>query len=146
MKGRAWLRGALVSLAVLESMAGVWQLLCPRSFFDDFPAKGNAWVAALPPYNEHLLRDQGGMHLAMAVMFAAAAIAMERRLVNSALIANLVFAVPHAVFHATHLEVLSRFDAIAQTVTLLAAVLIPAGLLLLCRAVLERPKGSSPPA
>src|SRR5215471_14889090 len=29
----------------------------PDSFYDSFPTPGHAWVALLPPHNEHLLRD-----------------------------------------------------------------------------------------
>ncbi|MER6944224.1 hypothetical protein ABT294_09395 [Nonomuraea sp. NPDC000554] len=140
MTARAWLRGGLSLVAVAETLVGLWQTLLPEHFFGSFPAAAHAWVAALPPYNEHLLRDQGGMHLTTAVIFAAAALTMDRWLVRIAPLANLAFALPHLIFHATHLDALSPGDAAAQTLTLLASVLLPAALLALSRSV-PRPSG-----
>lgn len=118
----AWLRAGLVFLAVSQGLAGAVQLLLPRPFYDHGP-----WVAMLPPYNEHLMRDVGAATLAYTFVLAVAAVTMERRLVRTALVANLLFTVPHFVFHATHLE----SDAVAQTVTFAVGVVIPAALLLL---------------
>jgi hypothetical protein len=50
---------------------GAWPAGWPRSFYDDFPWPGHPWVAPLGAYNEHLLRDFGGMNLAMAVVFGS---------------------------------------------------------------------------
>jgi hypothetical protein len=33
---------------------GIWGLLAPHSFFNDFPGAGHHWVSALGPYNEHM--------------------------------------------------------------------------------------------
>ena len=51
--------GAARGLAVGDPalVVGVWALVLPRSFYDDFPAAGRHWVSALGPYNEHLVRD-----------------------------------------------------------------------------------------
>lgn len=120
----SWLRGGLVFLAVSQGAAGVTQLLLPRGFYDNLP-----WVARLPPYNEHLMRDLGAATLAYTLILAVAAVSMERLLVRTALAANLVFTVPHFVFHAFHLEPLPTADAIAQTVVLAVGVVVPGGLL-----------------
>ena len=65
---------------------------------------GHPWVAPLPACNEHLLRDFGGMNLALAVVLGVAAATLDRRLATTALVAYLVFALPHLVFHLNHLE------------------------------------------
>jgi nucleoside-diphosphate-sugar epimerase len=65
-------------------------------------------VALLPAYNEHLVRDFGGMNLAMAVVFGVAAVTLDRRLAATALVAYLVFAVPHLAFHAGATGALGR--------------------------------------
>ena len=61
---RGWLRGGLLVLAVSALTVGLWALLVPRSFYDDFPLPGRAWVSTLGPYNEHLVRDVGALNLA----------------------------------------------------------------------------------
>ena len=53
MTARSVLRIGLALLAASQALVGVWALLAPRSFFDDFPAFGRTWVALLSPYNEH---------------------------------------------------------------------------------------------
>jgi hypothetical protein len=87
----------------------------------------------LPPYNEHLMRDVGSGTLAFVLVLAVAAVTMERRIVRTALAANLVFTVPHVVFHATHLAGFPLVDAVTQTLTLSVGVLVPAVLLVLTR-------------
>ena len=74
-------------------------------------------MAPLPAYNEHLIRDFGGMNLAMAVVFGAAAVTLDRWLSTTALVAYLVFALPHLVFHLDHLAPFGTVDAVAQVVT-----------------------------
>lgn len=117
------IRAGLIFLAVTQGLAGLVQLFAPKTFFD-IP-----WVALLPPYNEHLMRDVGALTLAYVLVLAVAAVTMEPRLVQVALGANLVFTLPHFLFHATHLDHYPVADAIGQTVALGGAVLIPATLL-----------------
>ncbi|WP_283136567.1 hypothetical protein [Rhizohabitans arisaemae] len=131
MSRRRLLRFGLAVFMLVETVLGLWQLLFPRHFYDNLPTPAHAWVAALPPYNEHLLRDQGALHLALAVVYGAAVFTMDRRLTQVAPLANLAFNLPHFVFHATHTDALPPGDAVAQTVVLLVGVLLPLGLLLL---------------
>jgi hypothetical protein len=56
---------------------------------------------------------------------------MERRMVRIALGAYLLFAIPHLIFHLTHLEHFTMAAAVWQTIVLTVAVLLPAGLLIL---------------
>jgi hypothetical protein len=103
--GRAWLRVGLVLLAFAEAVTGAWQYFEPRSFYQ-FPT-----VAAGGPFNEHLISDIGGLGLALAVVLGAAALRMERGLVQAALAGFLVYSVSHLAFHATHLDDLPATDA-----------------------------------
>ena len=89
----------------------------------------------MPPYNEHMVRDIGSLYLALALLLAAAAVLLERRLVIVALAAYLVNAVPHFIFHVTHMDELSTADQVGQTVSLALAVLLPLALLPLARRV-----------
>ena len=123
--GKKWLRPGLLVLAATPISVGLWALFLPRSFFDDFPASGRHWVSSLPPYNEHLVRDVGALNLALGVLLATAAILLGRRLVRVSLAVWLIYAVPHFVFHLTEFDVLSFGDALANSVTLGVAVLLP---------------------
>ena len=119
------IRAGVVFLAILQGFVGLVQLLAPRTFYD-IP-----WVSLLPPYNEHLMRDVGALTLAYVLVLAAAAIWPEQRLVRVALAANLMWTVPHLVFHATHLDHFATSDAIGLTTVLALAVVLPAALLAL---------------
>ena len=130
-----WLRAGLGLLAVAATFVGAWALAAPRSFYDDFPGGGRSWVSAVGPYNEHLIRDVGGLNLALALLLAAAAVLLERRLVIVALVAYLVNAVPHFIFHVANMDELSTGDQVGQTVSLALAALLPMALLPLARRV-----------
>lgn len=109
-------RVGLGFLAVLQGVVGVWALLAPVSFYASFPVTGHAWVSLLPPYNEHLTRDVGALSLALTVLLAAAVATGDWLLSAVAIAALAVYAVPHAVFHALHLEGFPTSDAVAQTI------------------------------
>jgi len=55
-RDRPTLRAGLVFFTLVQTLVGGWILLSPRSFYDDVP-----WVAMLPPYNQHLMTDLGGL-------------------------------------------------------------------------------------
>ena len=75
------------------------------------------------------------MNLAMAAVFGVAAATLDRRLAATALVAYLVFAVPHLVFHLDHLEPFGTVDAVAQPAALVALALLPVALLALVHRV-----------
>jgi hypothetical protein len=129
MKG--WLRGGLLILAVSALTVGLWALVAPRSFYEDFPLPGGAWVSTLGPYNEHLVRDVGELNLALGVLLVMAAVLLEQRLVQVSLVAYLVYAVPHFVYHASTGHAFPLGDNIANLITLGIAVLLPLVLLVL---------------
>jgi hypothetical protein len=123
-------RAGLVGLGTLQAVDGLYALIAPRSFYDDFPF-GRGWVAALPQYSEHLVRDVGGLFLATAVVLFAAAIYLERRLVAIALISFLAFSIPHSIFHGFNLGPYSIGDLLANVLGLGATVVVPLLLLYL---------------
>jgi len=137
---RALFRLILGLLAAVQATDGFYALFAPRSFYDDFPL-GRGWVEAIPAYNEHLVRDVGALFLATAVVLAAAAFWLERRLVIVALVSFLVFSVPHTIYHLFNLEGISTGDAIAEALLLVLTVIAPLALLIAILRV--RP---SPPA
>ncbi len=111
---RALATGSLGLLALSQAVVGLWALLAPRAFFEAFPAAGHAWVALLPPYNEHLVRDVGALSCALLVVLVAAAVSARPVLVRTAAVAFGVYAVPHTLFHGLHLEHFGHGDATAQ--------------------------------
>lgn len=123
-------RPALFVLAVSALQLGVWIVISPRSFYDDFPGFGRQWVSVDGPFNEHLLRDFGQGQLALAAVLIAAFLRPERFLVRTAALASLLFGLPHLVYHATHLDVYGTSDKIANVVLLSLAVALPAVLVL----------------
>src|SRR6187402_1199720 len=94
-------------------MIGIWTQYFPESFYNDYPS-----VDLTPPYSEHLMRDFGGATLGLAVVLGAAAIWPTTKLVVIAMVAYLVFSVPHFVFHSLHLHDASTTEAITLMVTL----------------------------
>lgn len=117
-------RLALGALAAVLAVVGGWAQLWPASFFRSFPA-GRAWVAADGPYNEHLIRDVGGLTLALCLLTAVAAWRARPELIRLAGAAGLVYAVPHLTYHATHLHLYGTADAIGNVVVLGVAVMVP---------------------
>lgn len=101
-------------LAASQLMIGVWALFAPEHFFAAFPSSGHAWVALLPPYNEHLVRDVGALSLALTVVLVSAAVTADRLLVRVAACAFAVYALPHTLFHGLHLHGFALGDAVAQ--------------------------------
>jgi hypothetical protein len=120
------LRVGLWFLALVQVAVGLVGMLAPRTFYDYVP-----WVDRLPPYSEHLMRDVGSLSLSLAFILVVAALTMERRTVRVGLGAYLLFAVPHFIFHATHLENFTTAAAFGQTAILAVAVLLPVALLAL---------------
>lgn len=113
----------MVLLLVPALTIGLVATVLPQTFYDDFPFVAS-WVELLPPYNEHLVTDVGGLYLGFAVLFAWAAWTLERTLVRAVCSAWLVTATLHLFFHAGHLENFGTADAIAEIASL-ALLLIP---------------------
>jgi len=118
-------------LAAAQFVVGLWALLLPQAFYDAFPYGGTPWVALLPPYNEHLVRDHGAGTLALGVALALAAWWLDRRLVIATVAAFLTFSVPHAVFHSLHLEHFPLADAVAQQAAFVAEIALAVAVLVL---------------
>jgi hypothetical protein len=131
-------RVLLALMAVSSGFVGAWALLAPRSFYEDFPGGGRHWVSADGPYNEHLVRDVGGLNLALTVVVVVAAIALGRVLVRTAAVATLVFAIPHFAYHSAHTDLYETSDSVASLFSLGLAIVLPIVVLV----VVSRPEGS----
>jgi hypothetical protein len=123
MRNPSLARSALILLFVSALLIGVTATVSPRTFYDDFPFLAH-WVDLLPPYNEHLVTDVGGLYLGFAVLFGWAAWSLDPTLIRAVSIAWLLTATLHLFFHAGHLEGFSTADAVAEIASL-ALLLAP---------------------
>jgi nucleoside-diphosphate-sugar epimerase len=118
-------RLGLLILALTTLELGVWATLAPQSFFNSFPGGGRHWVAADGPFNEHLVRDFGGLNLALGLLLVVALVVGTRLLVTTAAGAYLLFAVPHFLYHLFNLQVFDTADKVANVFSLALTVVIP---------------------
>ena len=119
-------RVALVVIAAGSALVGFWAQAFPRSFYDDFPGLGRVWVAVDGPFNEHLVRDVGGLNLGLAFIAVLALVTGSVLLARAAGGAALLFGVPHLLYHATHTDGYETADAAGTLVSLAVAALAAA--------------------
>lgn len=121
-------RWGLIVVAVGQLGATLQALLSPRSFYDDFPF-GRGWVEAYPSYNSHLITDYGAFTMGALVALVIAAVWLDRRVVQAAIISWLVGSTIHLISHIITVDRFGTGDAIANLAGLTAFVVLPAGLL-----------------
>lgn len=116
-------RLALILIFISALLIGLTATAFPRTFYDDFPFLAH-WVDLLPPYNEHLVTDVGGLYLGFALLFGWAAWSLDPTLIRAVSIAWLLTATLHLLFHASHLEGFGTADAVGEIASL-ALLLVP---------------------
>jgi hypothetical protein len=141
---RGVIRFALIFMALAVGLVAAWILIAPKHFYDEFPGPSQ-WVSALPPYNEHLIRDFGSTSLGLAVLAGLAALWMERRVVQAAAVVLFIGSLPHASYHLTTTESYSTADNIFSLSGLLLEVLLPLLILYLASGARQAP-GPAPAA
>ena len=141
---RGKIRFLLLALGIPQGLIGLWALLAPRSFYDDFPAGTDGWVNVLGPFDEHLVTDVGSLFVGLGVLLAIAAVTLHRTTVMAAGVTWLLFAVPHATWHVFNLEPYATTDAVGNVLTL--AWTVAGGVLVLALARRRRPevRGAEP--
>ncbi len=85
----------------------------------------------------------GALNLALGVLLASAAILLERRLARVSLLAWLVYAVPHFVFHLGTDHAVPLADNVANMILLGIAVLLSLILLLGSRGGEQTPRAKN---
>jgi hypothetical protein len=93
-------RIVLAVLAATAAFVGLWAVSAPLSFYTSFPGGGHRWIAADGPYNEHLIRDVGGLYLALLALIVGAIVHPTPQITRLTGVAWLVFSIPHLVYHA----------------------------------------------
>ena len=143
-RNRGAIRFLLFALGIPQALIGLWAVLAPSSFYDDFPAGTDGWVDVLGPFDEHLVTDVGALFVALGFLLCFAAVSLRRGTVLAAAIAWLIFSVPHFVWHVLNLEPYDTADAVGNTITLVWTVI--GGLLVLFLArTPAKPATASPP-
>lgn len=117
-------------LALSAGLVGGWATLAPRSFYDSFPLPGHHWVSGLGPYNEHLVRDVGGLYLALLVVTVWAIVRASSELLRLTGAAWFAFSLPHLLFHLDHLDGFATSDKVGNVVALGGSLLIALVLML----------------
>lgn len=109
----------LITITMLP--AGLQAAFTPRSFFDDFPL-GRGWIShQSDAYSEHLVRDVGGLFLAMIIVTAWTVI--RKGPTRPVAVAWLAFGVLHLAYHVGHLDGYGTVDQIGLVASL---VMVPA--------------------
>jgi hypothetical protein len=135
-------RWGLLVVAFAQLGATVQALLTPKSFYEDFPF-GRGWVQEYPSYNDHLIYDYGAYTLGALVALVIAAMWLDRRVVQLAIVSWLVSATIHLVNHVVTVDRYSTGDAVANIAGLLLFVVIPGGLLIRSRHDTAEDSGST---
>ncbi len=139
------IRAGLVALGLPQLLIGIWATFDTQGWFNSFPGPGASdWLPVYGGYNEHLALDVGATFMAIGVACLLAAIWMERRAVQVALAAYVVYAIPHLVYHLGADDALPTGERIASDVPQALAVL--AGLALLAMTRMPSVKATRPAA
>jgi hypothetical protein len=104
----------LVSLLPLA----IWPLVSPRGFYENFPGGGFHWIDINGPFNEHFLRDFGALNAALVVVIVAALWKPSAALLQAVGLALAVYALPHAIYHLSHLDVYKSSEKFVATAPL----------------------------
>lgn len=116
---------------VVEAVTGIWPLVTPAGFYQDFPGFRTGWVSMDGPFNEHLLRDFGGLNLALAALLIGAAVIGTTAVARLAAVATVLFGLPHFLYHLGHVSHFEQLDQVLIVVTTGLGVVVPIVLLLI---------------
>lgn len=95
----------------------------PEDFYTDYPFF-TALVSLLPPYNEHLVTDIGGMYLGFGIMFIWAVFKPSRQLILPLCVAWIIAQSLHFAFHVGHLTGFTTTEAAIQQIGLGLYILV----------------------
>ncbi|MFT7868407.1 MULTISPECIES: hypothetical protein [Amycolatopsis] len=132
-------RVLLVFFGLVEAMVGMWPLMSPTGFYQDFPGFRTGWVAMDGPFNEHLLRDFGGLNLALAALLVGAAVIGTTSVARLAGVAALLFGLPHFLYHLGHVSHFAPIDQGLIITTTGLGVVVPLAVLAIPGRRLSRP-------
>lgn len=118
-------RVLLVFFGLVEAVVGTWPLISPTGFYQDFPGFRAGWVSMDGPFNEHLLRDFGGLNLTLAALLVGAAVIGTTTVARLAGVAGLLFGLPHFLYHLGHVSHFEQIDQVLIIATTGLGVVVP---------------------
>lgn len=124
MRNQTLIKTCLVILAFAALSIGLPAAFAPEDFYRDYPFF-TSWIDLLPPYNEHLISDVGGLYIGFGVLWVWALFKPSRQLILPVAVAWLTTQLIHFAFHVGHLAGYETSDAVAQTAGLTVIVLVP---------------------
>lgn len=117
------IRICLGVLALSALAIGIPAAFAPETFYTDYPFY-TALVKVLPPYNEHLVTDVGGLYLGFGVMFLWALFQPSRPLILPLCAGWIVTQTIHFAFHIDNLSGFTTAQAVSQQIGLGLYILI----------------------
>lgn len=134
MKELTATRAFAIALALPQTVIGVWAVVSPRGWYDNFPGLGPALAAAEPPFNAHLITDAGAGFLATGGLLLGVSLFGDPAAMRIAAIGYLLFCGPHLAWHAANPSArLDTFNDVLNVVLIGAQVLGAATLFVLTR-------------
>ena len=124
MSSSTLIKASLAILAFAALSVGLPAAFAPETFYEDYPFF-TAWINLLPPYNEHLITDVGGLYTGFGVMFVWSLLRPSRQLILPLCVGWLVVQILHFAFHISHLEGFTTTETASQTIGLLVITLVP---------------------
>jgi hypothetical protein len=123
-------RLCLIVLTLFGLSLGLWAYFAPLHWYTTFPGMGMTWLPVLGPYNEHLVKDVGGMFSALGVLSALAVYHLRKRAVVVITgVSWSIFNLSHLIYHLGMLHMYGPRDAALNAVGL--SLLLLASLVLL---------------
>lgn len=122
------LKFLLFYLIFANGVPGIWALFFPQSFFDSFPHLGLSlhWIDTMGPFNDHFIRDVGAFFCALASLSVYALFRFEEGTVRMTAYGNLVFSIPHLIYHLMMIDMfVTMVDKVLGIGSLAMAVIIP---------------------
>ncbi|WAJ42930.1 hypothetical protein OK015_16900 [Mycobacterium sp. Aquia_216] len=128
-------RLCLFVLTLSGAFVGCWAYFAPLSWYNTFPGMGMRWLPVLGPYNEHLVKDVGGMYLALTALSASTLVYLSNRPLRIVTAVSwTTFNLLHLIYHLQMLRMYGARDAVLNVIAL--------GGVLLCSAALGVPARS----
>ena len=125
----------LFYLIIANGIPGIWALFFPQSFYTSFPNLGFGfhWIDSMGAFNDHFIRDIGAFFCALASLSVYTLYGrFEEGTIRLTAYGNLVFAVPHLIYHIIMINMfITMADKIVGISSLAGAVIVPIIILIL---------------
>ncbi len=142
MRRSGIIRAGLLALGLPQLLIGLWATLDTQGWFKSFPGPGASdWLPVYGGYNEHLALDVGATFVGIGAALVLAAVWMERRAVQVALVAYFLYSLPHFIYHLGADDALPSGEQIASGTALALATIVSATLLAMTRQPALKAKG-----